>query len=32
MIYSTSHGDTVFTVPLFDGFLKRQMARFSAAP
>ena len=26
MIYSPSHGDNAFTVPLFDGFLKRQMA------
>lgn len=25
MIYSPSHGDTAFTVPLFDDFLKRQM-------
>jgi hypothetical protein len=25
MIYSPSHGDTAFTVPLFDGFLKRTM-------
>ena len=24
MIYSPSHGDNAFTVPLFDGFLKRQ--------
>ena len=23
MIYSPSHGDTAFTVPLFDAFLKR---------
>jgi len=23
MIYSPSHGDTAFTVPLFDGFVKR---------
>jgi hypothetical protein len=23
MIYSPAHGDTAFTVPLFDGFLKR---------
>ncbi len=26
MIYSPSHGDNAFTVPLFDGFLKRQLA------
>lgn len=25
MIYSPAHGDTAFTVPLFDQFLKRQM-------
>ena len=24
-IYSPAHGDTAFTVPLFDGFLKRTM-------
>jgi hypothetical protein len=28
MIYSPSHGDTAFTVPLFDGFMKRIMPRF----
>ncbi|RBP15914.1 AAA ATPase-like protein [Roseiarcus fermentans] len=27
MIYSPSHGDTAFTVPLFDGFMKRIMNR-----
>ena len=26
MIYAPSHGDTAFTVPLFDDFMKRQMA------
>jgi hypothetical protein len=26
MIYSPAHGDTAFTVPLFEGFLKRQQA------
>ena len=25
MIYSPAHGDTTFTVPLFDGFMKREM-------
>ena len=25
MIYSPNHGDTAFTVPLFDGFLKRTL-------
>lgn len=28
MIYSPSHGDTAFTVPLFDGFMKRIMPDF----
>jgi hypothetical protein len=28
MIYSPAHGDTAFTVPIFDEFLKRQMPRF----
>ncbi len=27
MIYSPAHGDNTFTVPLFDGFLKRQLPR-----
>ena len=27
MIYSPSHGDTSFTVPLFDGYLKRVMPK-----
>lgn len=26
MIYSPAHGDTAFTVPLFDGFMKRTMS------
>jgi hypothetical protein len=26
MLYSPAHGDTAFTVPLFDGFMKRIMA------
>jgi hypothetical protein len=26
MIYSPAHGDTAFTVPLFDEFLRRSMA------
>jgi Mn-dependent DtxR family transcriptional regulator len=25
MIYSPAHGDTAFTVPLFDGFMRRVM-------
>src|SRR5207253_8340439 len=25
MIYSPAHGDTAFTVPLFDGYLRRAM-------
>ena len=27
MIYSPGHGDTAFTVPLFDGFMRRTMPR-----
>ncbi len=30
MIYSPKHGDTSFTVPLFDGFMKRIMPDFHA--
>ena len=30
MIYSPSHGDNAFTVPLFDGFLKRQLGQRTA--
>lgn len=29
MIYSPKHGDTAFTVPLFEGFMKRTMPDFS---
>ena len=29
MIYSPAHGDTAFTVPLFDAFLRRAMPEFS---
>jgi hypothetical protein len=25
MLFSPAHGDTAFTVPLFDGFMKRTM-------
>ncbi len=28
MVYSPKHGDTAFTVPLFEGFMKRIMPRF----
>ena len=28
MIYSPAHGDTAFTVPLFDGFMRRTIPRF----
>ena len=28
MIFSPNHGDTAFTVPLFDGFMKRIMPKF----
>ncbi len=29
MVYSPAHGDTAFTVPLFDGFMKRTMLELS---
>jgi len=29
MIYSPSHGDNIFTVPLFDGYMKRAIPDFS---
>jgi hypothetical protein len=29
MIYSPAHGDTAFTVPLFDQFMRRTMPRFA---
>ena len=28
MVYSPAHGDTAFTVPLFDGFLRRTIPIF----
>jgi hypothetical protein len=28
MVYSPSHGDTAFTVPLFDAFMRRIMPSF----
>jgi hypothetical protein len=30
MVYSPNHGDTAFTVPLFDGFMKRNMPMLGA--
>lgn len=30
MVYSPAHGDTAFTVPLFDQFLRRQMPNWQA--
>jgi hypothetical protein len=30
MIYSPAHGDTAFTVPLFDQFLRRQMPKLDS--
>ena len=30
MIFSPSHGDTAFTVPMFDDFMKRSMPQWSA--
>ncbi len=32
MIYSPAHGDTEFTVPLFDEYMKRAMPDFSVIP
>lgn len=31
MIYSPQHGDTAFTVPMFDEFLRRAMPTWSPA-
>jgi len=31
MIYSPAHGDTAFTVPLFDQFLRRQMPELGSS-
>lgn len=31
MIYSPAHGDTAFTVPLFDGYMKRTIPDFKKA-
>jgi hypothetical protein len=31
MIYSPQHGDTAFTVPMFDDFLKRSMPDWNAS-
>jgi hypothetical protein len=31
MIYSPGHGDTAFTVPLFDQFMRRAMSEGSPA-
>lgn len=32
MIYSPAHGDTAFTVPMFDGFLRRAMPDWTPPP
>ena len=32
MAYSPSHGDTAFTVPLFDSFMRRTMPDFPPSP
>ena len=32
MVWSPSHGDTDFTVPLFDEFMKRQMPSWDSSP
>jgi Mn-dependent DtxR family transcriptional regulator len=31
MIYSPSHGDTAFTVPLFDQYMKRSMKNWDGS-
>lgn len=31
MIYSPAHGDTAFTVPLFDEFMRREMPQFGSS-
>ena len=31
MVYSPQHGDTAFTVPTFDAFMKRSMPEWTAA-
>ena len=30
MIFSPAHGDTAFTVPLFDAFMRREIPDFSS--
>jgi hypothetical protein len=30
MVYSPSHGETAFTVPLFDAFMRREMPEFKS--
>jgi hypothetical protein len=32
MVYAPAHGDTAFTVPLFDQFMQRQMPDWTAEP
>lgn len=32
MVYSPAHGDTAFTVPLFDEFMRRTMPDWKPAP
>jgi len=32
MVYAPAHGDTAFTVPLFDQFMQRQMPHWTAEP
>ncbi len=32
MTYSPAHGDTAFTVPLFDEYLNREMPNWQAKP
>ena len=32
MVFSPAHGDTAFTVPLFDGFMRRTMPALELPP
>ncbi len=32
MLYSPAHGDTAFTVPMFDAFLRRTIPAWQPAP
>jgi hypothetical protein len=32
MVYSPQHGDTAFTAPMFDDFMRRSMLAWKAKP